>query len=328
MTEKKIWVIGEVLAGRLDNGLGQLITKARQIKHADHKIVAIVPLGDNLRIDDYESAQHFGADEVIYLTSPAKINADDYLLSESLTALARSEQPDTVLFSATPLARSWAPKLQYNLQTALTADVLDLYYEGDLLVQVKPSYGDSILAEIVSPNDRPQMATARPDTFEAMLVADRTANIRTIAVADLVNVKSQFVDSTVTKNTVTRQSITTADLIFAVGRDVKKESSVARLREIAQHLGAAVGATRPMAETVGFDHADQIGQSGSMVSPKLLVNLGISGSMQYVAGIKGAEQVVSINISEDAPIFEQSDFVQISDAMSFIDDLYTKLLGK
>ncbi|GAK30833.1 electron transfer flavoprotein [Weissella oryzae SG25] len=328
MADKKIWVIGEVLVGKLDNGLGQLITKARQIKNADHKVVAIIPLGDDLKINDYQSAQYFGADEVIYLTSPEAINADDYILSNTLTTLAKTEQPDTILFSATPLARSWAPKLQYNLQTALTADALDFYYEDSLLVQVKPSYGDKILAEIVSPTARPQMATARPGTFEAVTVDEPTKDIRKIKVADLIEPKSQFIESIVTKNVATKQSVTTADLIFAVGRGVKKERSIAKLHEIAHYLGAAVGATRPMAEKPGFDHSDQIGQSGSMVSPKLLINLGISGSMQYVAGIKGAKQVISINTNENAPVFEQSDFVKVGDALSFIDDLHAKLLDK
>lgn len=321
--EDTIVVIGEAFADRLDSGFMQLLTKARSIA-ADKKIIGIIPIVSGTQPEYVTEATYYGADELILLAVAENDLMNDLVIADALTTILRDIAPIAVLSSATPFGRSVAPRIQYDFQTALTADCLDLYFDDELLVQVKPSYGDNILCEIVSPKARPQMATVRPNTFKAKKVTEETQLIRTVNIDQRATL-AEAVQLVATKHQSTTTSVADADIILALGRGVQDKQVIATAQKIAERLGGKVGVTRPMTDRDEFTVNDQIGQSGTMVAPKVLLTLGISGAMQFTAGIKNAQTIISINTDDDAPIYADSNIKIVADATAIINELSSSL---
>lgn len=319
-TQEKIVIFGEVFSNKLDSGFTQLLTKAKSIA-PDKQLIGLIPVtADSKEIPNYvEDARYYGADELILFEVDENDLMNDLVISDALTNILKDIAPSAVLISATQFGRSIAARIQYDLQTSLTADCLDLYFEKELLVQVKPSFGDNILCEIVSPTARPQMATVRPNTFKQIKTKEATQKIRKIATSrpDIAN----HVSLSVKKHQDTSGGLADADVVIALGRGVQDKNMINDVKKLATHLGGKVGVTRPMTDLDKFTIEDQIGQSGTMIAPKVLLNLGISGAMQYTAGIKNAKTVLSVNTDSEAPIFTESDFKIVADAADVIKGL-------
>lgn len=318
--KEKIVVFGEVLGNELDSGFTQLLTKAREIGPNKYIIGILSIDSDSEKTPDYvEKVKQYGADELIFLSVSQTRMFNDSVMADALTHLIRDLEPSVVLLSATPFGRSVAARIQYDLQTALTADCLDLYFEDDLLVQVKPSFGDNILCEIVSPKARPQMATVRPNTFKAKQVSQRTQIIQQVTIEETDS--PQIRSMSVRKHQAVVQGVADAEVVIAIGRGIQDTNVINRVQQLVKRLNGKVGVTRPMTELNEFSIADQIGQSGTMIAPKVLLNLGISGAMQYTAGIKNAQTIISVNIDDEAPIFAESDFKVVGDAADIVAQL-------
>ena len=224
--------------------------------------------------------------------------------------------PNTFIFPATVVGRSVAPRLQARLRTGLTADCLDLKFEDDLLVQTKPSYGDNIMCEITIPNHHPQMATARPNVFTAEKENNPALKVEEISNLDWekdtkLQIKSQILPPK------TSNDITQAQRIVALGRGDKTDAGIEMANSLAKKIHATVGVTRPLTDLDQYTITEQIGQSGQTVAPDLLINLGVSGAVQYTAGIANAKTVVSVNTDENAQIFKYSDYYFVGNALEF-----------
>lgn len=293
----------------------QLITKARAIANQPVAVVLLESLKEHLE----DSIAEYGPDEIIVVRDAVFENAADSVFATGLFELIDQYIPNTVLFGATPLGRSVAPRLQAKLQTGLTADCLDLYYEQDLLVQVKPSYGDNVMCEITCPDHRPQMASVRPNTFAAVKVEGATPTIETVTL-DISAAKDITITATTPKVSAAN-SIATASKIVALGRGANDDELVAEARLIATRLGAAVGVSRPLTDRPDFTVEQQIGQSGTTVNPDFILNVGISGSVQYQIGMSNSHLIVSVNRDNQAPIMAQSDYTFTGDAKQFMQAL-------
>ena len=319
-TQEKVVIFGEVFSNKLDSGFAQLLTKARAIAPDKHLIGLVPVIANSREIPNYiEEAKYYGADELILFEVDEKDLMNDLVISDALTNILKDITPSAVLMSATPFGRSIAARIQYDLQTSLTADCLDLYFEKELLVQVKPSFGDNILCEIVSPTARPQMATVRPNTFKQMKTKKATQEIRKITTSR-PNIANQ-VSISVKEHQETSGGLADAEVVIALGRGVQDKKLIDDVKKLANHLDGKVGVTRPMTDLDEFTIDDQIGQSGTMIAPKVLLNLGISGAMQYTAGIKNAKTVLSVNTDSEAPIFTESDVKIVADAADVIQGL-------
>lgn len=314
LSKNGLWIFAERNGDQLAPVTLQLLTKARRI--ANGRPLAVILFETPTQQLETQLAQ-YGATEVYVGHSPVFAQAADSVYADQLALLAADNEPNTILFGATPFGRSVAPRLQAKLKTGLTADCLDLFYEADTLVQVKPSYGDNVMCEIVCPDHRPQMASVRPNTFAATPVEQPVAPVITTAELTITaptGIRIVGEQPRVATNT----GIASATKIIALGRGAGSDAIVAEAKQVANRLGAAVGVSRPLTDRPDFSVEQQIGQSGTTVAPDFILNVGISGSVQYQVGMNQSKLIVSVNRASDAPIFAQSDYTFTGDAKAFM----------
>ena len=233
-------------------------------------------------------------------------------------------KPNTVLYGGTALGRSFAPRVAARFKTGLTADctVLDMKETGDL-VQIRPAFGGNVMAQIITPNHRPQMATVRYKMFKKKDPVEphgETIYMNT----DNVDLSSRIKILDIHQKQKSAD-ISEADVIVACGRIFKSEEDLALAEELARLLGGAVAVTRPLVEAGIRDAKYQIGLSGRTVSPKLIITLGVSGAVQFTAGMNSSETIISINKDPNAAIFGVSHYGIVGDVFEIVPELIKKL---
>ena len=222
-------------------------------------------------------------------------------------------RPSSILVGATNAGRSLAPRVAARFRTGLTADctVLEMKENTDL-VQIRPAFGGNIMAQIVTPKNRPQFCTVRYKIFSAPPVTkDPSGTIRTMEVTDGMIDRRIRVEEIIHKPK--EIDISEAEVIVAVGRGVKSQADLEIIRELAAALDAQLACTRPLIECGWFDARRQIGLSGRTVKPKLIITIGISGSVQFAAGMRGAECIIAINTDRKAPVFDIANIGLVGD---------------
>lgn len=205
-----------------------------------------------------------------------------------------------------------------DLHTGLTADAIDLGYDEDgVFYQTTPAYGGHILAHIVILEERPQMATVRQKIFTP-LEPDYSRSGKVITEKVAVERDEAYEVLSVEEKVVTGTPIDQAEVIVSGGRGVKDETELTSLRELAELLGGELASSRPLVDAGMLPHSKQIGQSGTTVKPKLIINAAISGSVQYQIGMRDSERIVSINKSSSAPIFDISHYGAVADFKTLV----------
>ena len=228
---------------------------------------------------------------------------------------------------ATGLGRQLAPRVAARCRTGLTADctVLEMKENTDL-VQIRPAFGGNIMAQIVTPNTRPQFCTVRYKVFAEPKPSDVPAGqVIPMEVTEAMVQSGIRVVSSVEKPKDI--DISEAEVIVAVGRGAAGESMRGLAQELADLLGGMVACTRPLVEGNIFDAKRQIGLSGRTVKPKLIITLGISGAVQFAAGMKGADCIVAINSDPTAPIFDVAHYCIVGDVNEIVPKLIDKIKG-
>lgn len=233
--------------------------------------------------------------------------------------LFQQEKPQICLLGATTIGRDLGPRVSSSLGSGLTADCTSLeigdYTDKDkefknLLYQIRPAFGGNIVATIVNPEHRPQMATVRPGVMKKEIYkADHKGEVINHAVADFVRDEDfviEIIDRHVAKSKI---NLGGAPIIVSGGYGVGSAESFELLHELADLLGGEVGATRAAVDAGFTEHERQIGQTGVTVRPKLYIACGISGQIQHVAGMQESSMIISINTDPDAPINTIADYV-------------------
>jgi len=222
-------------------------------------------------------------------------------------------RPSSILVGATNAGRSLAPRAAARFRTGLTADctVLEMKENTDL-VQIRPAFGGNIMAQIVTPKNRPQFCTVRYKIFSAPPVTEKpTGTIRPMEVTDDMIDRRIRVEEIIHKPK--EIDISEAEVIVAVGRGVKSQADLELIKELAAALDAQLACTRPLIECGWFDARRQIGLSGRTVKPKLIITIGISGSVQFAAGMRGSDRIIAINTDRKAPIFDIANIGLVGD---------------
>lgn len=317
MKHQEIWIVAEQHSNMIQPVTYQLISKANQIK-GNKKVVVILFETPEQKLE--EDLKRFGPDEIIIIRDEKFLVAPDSLIADLIAQLDKKRSPNSILFGATVIGRSVSARLQAKLLTGLTADCLDLSFEDDLLIQIKPSYGDNIMCEIICPDHFPQMATVRPNIF----VANEEKNDNTIIteIKDLVIKDNNRIKVNKEKPLLSKSdSIANANIVVALGRGMSSNHSINITKELSSRLGAKIGVTRPMTDVEPFTVDDQIGQSGSSISPNFLLTLGVHGAVQFTTGIGKAKLIVAVNNNSKAPIFDVADYSYTGDATDFVEAL-------
>lgn len=266
-----------------------------------------------------------GADEVILCDDPVYKDSLEEPLTSAIVSLVQREKPEILLFGATMFGRSLAPRVAARLHTGLTADctVLEIDAETKLLRQTRPAFGGNLMATIVCPNNRPQMATVRPGVMQALEADEsRTGTVRkdTAPAAPFSGV--ELLEAVKTAKT---ESIKDAKIIVDAGRGVGSKKNLKLVKELAELLGGSLGVSRPLVDMGWSEYSHQIGQTGCTVAPDLLILCGVSGAIQHLAGISGAKKIIAINSDPDAPIFSMAHYKIVGDCMEIVQEMIRQL---
>lgn len=314
---KGIWIFAEQQNGTLTSVTLELLAKAQELKAYNGEDITAVLLGSGVASLAPDLIAH-GADQVIIAEHEnlAVYNARPY--QQALTQLAQKYNPSIILYGATALGRDLAPRMMVSLKTGLTADAIDLGYDEDgVFYQTTPAYGGKILAHIVILEKRPQMATVRPMMFSP-LKADTSRKGQVITESVVVDREDCYEVISTMKKDSSGTAIDQAELLVSGGRGIKSEADFRTLGDLAALLGGQVAASRPPVDMGWLPHNQQIGQSGTAVKPDHIINVGISGSVQYEVGMQNSGCIISINHNPDAPIFSISNYGVVGDYRSVI----------
>lgn len=302
----------------------ELIGKARELAgKIGHPVYALF-MGSNIQ-EKAEEILHYGVDKVFVYDDPQL----DRFKIEPYTAVfqdfIKKNQPTAILTGATTVGRQLAPRVAARMKTGLTADctILDMDENTDLS-QIRPAFGGNIMAHILTPNHRPQMATVR---YKVMNAPERQEDISGEIIScsvdkDLLKSNVDVLDIVMKEQ---EQFIESADVLVAAGRGVKKEEDLQMIEELADLLGGQVACTRPLAEAGWLDAKRQVGLSGRTVRPKLIITCGVSGAVQFSAGMNNSECIVAINSDEKAPIFETAHYCLVGDLYDIVPKLIEKI---
>lgn len=329
--DKSLWrgvsVYVDHVEGNIHPVTYELIGKARELAAKIKHPVYAVFVGCNIK-DKAEELLHYGVDEVfVYDYEELK----DFRIEPYTAAMEdfiNKVKPSTLLVGATTVGRSLAPRIAARFRTGLTADctVLDMKENTDL-VQIRPAFGGNIMAQILNPNHRPQLATVRYKVMDAPVRSDEASGKINIENIDKSKLKSGINVLKVTKKEV-EVGISDADVIVAAGRGVKSEKDMGMIKEFADLLGAQVASTRPLIESGWVDAKRQVGLSGRTVKPKLIIACGISGAIQFVAGMNNSDTIVAINKDPKATIFNVAHYGIVGDIYEIIPKLIEDIKAK
>ena len=246
---------------------------------------------------------HYGVDQAYAYDNPAFEHFRIEPYTAAFCDFLEKLRPSAVLVGATHVGRNLAPRTAARLNTGLTADCTGLELETDgSLIQTRPAFGGNIMARIKTPSHRPQMATVRYKVMQAPERAQKpSGRVEIVKVTEGMLLSGINITGSRPKERVI--DLTEADRIIVAGRGVRGPNDMAMIQALADALGAQVATTRPLIEAGWQDPRRQIGLSGRTVKPKLIITCGVSGSVQFVAGMAGADRIIAINTDEDAPIF-------------------------
>ncbi|MBU3180858.1 electron transfer flavoprotein subunit alpha/FixB family protein [Clostridium psychrophilum] len=298
----------------------ELIGKARELAKVVNFPVYCVFIGYNIK-EKAKELLSYGVDEVfVYDYEELK----DFRIEPYTAAFedfVNKVKPSSLLVGATTIGRSLAPRVAARFRTGLTADCTILKMkENTDLVQIRPAFGGNIMAQIICPNNRPQMSTVRYKVMNAPEKLCEAKGKITICEMDRAKLKSNIEVLKVTKKEV-EENISDAEVIIAVGRALKSEKDLAMIQELADLLDAQVAGTRPTIEAGWIDAKKQIGLSGRTVKPKLIIALGISGAVQFTAGMNGSERIFAANKDPNASIFNVAHYGIVGDIYEIVPQL-------
>jgi electron transfer flavoprotein alpha subunit len=302
----------------------ELLQKARELGELVGWPVSALLLGDESVTPLADQAIWNGADEVI---SVFDSNLHTFSLethTHVLDQIVREEKPNTLLVGATPNGRDLAGRLAVRWRTGLNADCTDLKLSKDgVLVSEVSGFGGGVLALLEAPVHRPQMSTVRPGVFPAHEPErDRSGVIRSPSkTPEIPSPRLRSLEHTQGKAI----DLTSIEILICGGRGI--DGDFAMLEKLASALGGAVGATRPPVDEGFIERERQIGQTGVICRPRVVINCGISGAFHYVVGIQEADLVISINTDPEAPIFEYSDYCVVGDVHEVVPALQSALEG-
>lgn len=319
-----VWIFAEQRNGVIQDVAYELLSEGRKLADELGEELSAVLMGFNIR-DKAQMLVEWGADNV-YLVDGAELEEyETDLYTDILAALIRKYKPEIVLAGATSIGRAFIARVAVRVQTGLTADCTALAIDPEkrILLQTRPAFGGNIMATIITPNHRPQMATVRHKVFKkGTPQAGRAGKIieespkMSLARTKIVEVLHEMGN---------RVNLAEADIIVSGGRGMGGPENFALLEELAKELGAAVGASRAAVDAGWMPAYHQVGQTGKTVCPKLYVACGISGAIQHLAGMSSSDFIVAINKDPDAPIFDIADVGIVGDVFEVV-PMMTKVL--
>jgi len=314
---KGIWIFAEHREGKIKKLTYELLSAGRKIAEKTGEEVSALLFGKGIS-GLVDSLGKYGADKVYLADNEklAKYTTDFY--GKMLSELAKKNQPSVILLGCTVLGRDLAARVAEKLNTGLISDSIGLELNNGQLTFVRPIYAGKAFAKVVCPEARPIMATIRPNVFvPGQPQAGRRAEVVTVPVNLEKSDLRQIIKDVIMRSS-TRPELTEAKIIVSGGRGMKGPENFKILEELADVLGAAVGASRAAVDSGWIDHSFQVGQTGKTVAPTLYIACGISGSTMHLAGMSSSKYIVAINNDPDANIFKVADYGIVGDLFEVV----------
>jgi len=325
-----VWVFAEQDSGELKPTGPQLLGKGRELADKLGEELCAVLIGKDVKKLSEELGA-YGAEKVYVIDDEVFENYSTEAYTTALTSLISEYKPNILLYGATHLGRDLAPSVAGRMGLGLTADCTDLSIEEvegrKVLLQTRPAFGGNVMADIVCPNSRPQMATVRPHVMSPMEL-DKDHEFEVIE--ENIEVKGEAISTEVIEVMKPEGKgeipIEEADVVVCGGRGVgTSEEDFELLRKLADLLDGTVGCSRPIVEEDVMPKSRQVGQSGKTISPKLYIVCGVSGAIQHKVGIKDSDYIIAVNKNSEAAIFDVADFGIVGDLKEVLPLIIEKL---
>lgn len=309
---KKVLVLGELRDGAVRNVSFEAIAAGKLISNGGEVIAVLI--GDSVKSHS-EELIHYGADRVIIIEDEKleHYTSDGY--SQAFLAVAEKELPEGIVFGHTALGKDLSPKIANKLNTGLISDVTSIEDDGSEIIFTRPIFSgkafekkvvsDGIVFVTIRPNNIDSLQKDESRSGEVVEITVEIQDLRTI-IQDVVRKASTGVD------------LSEAKIVIAGGRGVKSSEGFAPLKELADVLGGAVGASRGACDADYCDYSLQIGQTGKVVTPDLYIACGISGAIQHLAGMSNSKVIVAINKDPEANIFNVADYGIVGDLFEVV----------
>jgi electron transfer flavoprotein alpha subunit len=320
-----VWVFGDYRNYFQNRVTLQLIAKGRQLAATLGTEVTVLLLGDHVHPYAMEYVAH-GADVVMAVDHPGLKDYQVESYTRIVAELVEYFRPEIFLAGATAFGREFFPRLAKRLNTGLSADCVSLEIDpqSGLLIQTTPAFGGELLADVVTPEHRPQMATVHPGIFSELPHRHEATGRIIYPEAEVVpDERVELIRSR--PEQAHKGQLEDASVVLVGGRGLGSHENFQMLFEAAALLGGDVAATRPVVKAGWADDSRLLGQTGKSVKPKLLISIGTSGALQYTTGIQGAENIVAVNRDPRAPIFKMADLGLVGDAKTVLSLLLEKL---
>ena len=324
---RNVWVFIEVVRGKIKGVSLELLGQGR--KMADdlgEKLVALIPGNE---IEDFaKMAIHYGADEAIVVDQKElkDYSTDGY--TKAMCTLIKKYNPAVLLIGATNNGRDLGPRVSSRMQTGLTADCTELGVDSEtrLVKWTRPAFGGNLMATILCPDHRPQIGTVRPGVFKK---PEEDTGRKGEIIHETVEfgpdeIRTRIVE-VITEAGGADVNLEEAEIIVSGGRGVGGPEGFEVLKELADEIGAQIGASRAAVDSGWISSLHQVGQTGKSVGPKIYIACGISGAIQHVAGMSSSDVIIAINKDPDAPIFNIADYGIVGDLFEIIPELTKRI---
>jgi electron transfer flavoprotein alpha subunit len=329
---KDVWVFAEQHDGVIQSITFELLGEGRKLADSLGMKLCAVLLGSNVQKQTDELIAR-GADKVYLVDRPALEHFQDESYANVLIDLVKRHKPNVFLCGASTIGRSLVSRVAVRVNAGLTADCTGLAIDPKTLnlLQTRPAFGGNIMATIETPNARPQMATVRHKVMkEAEVNPARKGEVSMETIAEVL-LQSKARRLKFVPEVETTMNIAEANIIVSGGRGLQTPENFALLRELADVIGAGVGASRAAVDSNWIPYSHQVGQTGKTVCPKIYIAVGISGQIQHLAGMQSSDIIVAINKDADAPIFKVATYGIVGDLFEILPLLtqqFRKVLGK
>lgn len=321
-----VWVFAEQRDGEIMPVTYELMGAGRELADDLGEELSVIIVGNKVE-DKVDALQKYPVDKIYFVDHPLLSNYRTNFYTKVLFELVKKYQPEILLLGATSLGRDLAPRLATRLKTGLTADCTSLKIDKEKrnLIQIRPAFGGNVMASIISPYHRPQMATVRPKVMKKISTQEKSS-------CDVIRIEPDLSGEDELVRIVGKvreesgvQDLQEAEVIVSGGRGLGKPENFSLIRRLAELLGGAVGASRAVVDAGWIPSYHQVGQTGKTVQPKLYIACGISGAIQHQVGMRNSEVIVAINKDPDAPIFNIATYGVVEDLHKFLPVLIKKL---
>lgn len=300
------------------SGFEAASTAAKLAKDLNTSAEAVV-VGD--AISNINEVSKYGIQKVVHLKNSELANYSSSGYSEAITKLAKEADYDILILANTALGKDLAPRLSVKLDAGCVVDCVKLNLSGNDLILTRPAYAGKALVDVKILTNK-KVITLRPNVFKAQIIESPAPSEIVVKEISGVNLKSKV---TSFKKSEGKLDVAEADIIVSGGRGMKGPENFHLIEELAEALGAAVGASRAVVDAGWRPHNEQVGQTGKTVSPTLYVACGISGAIQHLAGMSSSKYIVAVNKDKDAPIFTVADYGITGDLFEIIPALTNEI---